>query len=82
MIRRTTVECEVLSPGVIGEVRRLLPVLSAGGQVNIELSAELAQIVAKFLSVASVQGAVAFRSVDPEISPQQAAEILATELFY
>lgn len=71
MTRRTTVEYEVLSPAVVGEVRRLLPVLSAGGQVTVELSAGLGHIVAKFLRAASEQGAVAFGPIDPGISPER-----------
>jgi hypothetical protein len=80
MTRQTTVEYEVLSPGVVGEVRRLLPMLSAGGQVTVELSAELAHIVAKFLRAASEQGAVAFGPIAPEITPQQAAKIVESDL--
>lgn len=78
--RRTTIEYEVLSPGLVEEVQRLLPVLSAGGQVTVGLSAELARIVGKFLRAASEQGAVAFGPVDPEITPQQAAKIVDIEL--
>ncbi len=76
MTRRTTIGYEVFSSELVEEVQRLLPVLSAGGQVTVGLSAELARIVAKFLRAASEQGAVAFGSVSPAITPQQAAEIL------
>ncbi|MEY9324386.1 hypothetical protein [Sinorhizobium fredii] len=81
MTRRSTIEYEVLTPELVEEVQRLLPVLSAGGQVTVGLSAELAHTVAKFLRAASEQRAVAFGAVDPGITPEQAAKILDPELF-
>lgn len=80
MARRSTIEFEVLSPDLVDEVQRVLPVLSAGGQVTVSLSCELARVVAKFLRAASEQGVVAFRPVDPEITARQAAKVLCTEL--
>lgn len=80
MARCSTIEFEVLSPDLVDEVQRVLPVLSAGGQVTVALSSELAHVVAKFLRAASEQGAVAFGPVDPEITARQAAKILRSEL--
>lgn len=80
MARRSTIEFEVLSPDLVDEVQRVLPVLTSGGQVTVTLSSELAHLVAKFLRATAEQGAVAFRSVSPQITPQQVSEILGTEL--
>ncbi len=39
-------------------------------------------MIAKFLRAASEKGAVAFGPVDPKITPEQAAEIFDTDLFF
>lgn len=47
MAHRSTIEFEVLSPDLVDEIQRVLPVLSAGGQVSVSLSSDLARVVAK-----------------------------------
>ncbi|MDK1386568.1 hypothetical protein QN224_14245 [Sinorhizobium sp. 8-89] len=80
MNSRTKIEHELLSLGRSEEVQHLLRELSAGGEITVSLSSELAHLVAKFLSAALDTGAVAFTSISPEITPEQAAKILHTEL--
>jgi hypothetical protein len=79
MSRKATIEYESLNPTLIEEAQQVLSKLSAGDHVTVSFSAELAQVMSRFLKVATEEGAIAFGRVGREITSSQTAKILGTD---
>lgn len=79
MSRKATIEYESLNPTLIEEAQRVLSKLSAGDHVTVSFSAELAQVMSRFLKVATEEGAIAFGHIGREVTPAQAAKILGSD---